>query len=244
MLWVSLALLAVQPELSEEEHRELRYWNAVAAERGESLRTEEEFLAQKATWKAQAEEHEKQRLRGAGFESAAILQRRGKSLIRATFTEPRLFLRMPGVTLERQGDGRTRITLSSDGRAKVGSALLPEATVDELEALEKEAFEADAPPAYLAWKPGDPLPPRPETISVCHAWGVVLERISRTGSEKVWGHGCYSQRAKPRLDYATKLAWAAIDAFPQCSGVAPNADPMWSLGECFGKFEPATSDNP
>lgn len=244
MIWALLVLVLTPPLLSENERRALQYWNAVAAERGEPGRTEEAYAAQLAEWKKESEAAERQRLAGAGFEPAEAIRREGRSVIRATFTEPRLFLRMPGVTLERLADGRTRLTLSSDGRAGTGSAILPKETAAELQALEAEAFIADTP-AHANWKPGDPVKPiDPPPSFVCHGWGTVLERITPANAEKVWGHGCHSQRAQPRLAYAERLAWAAIDAFPQCAGISPMTDSLSGLGQCLGKFEPSSSDNP
>jgi hypothetical protein len=81
---------------------------------------------------------------------------------------------------------------------------------------------------------------------VCHGWGATLERIAPKNIEKVSGHGCDPRpQSRARLAYAAALAKAAITAFPECGSVAgSNTDSFDELGKCFGKFDPATTDNP
>jgi hypothetical protein len=150
---------------------------------------------------------------------------------------------MPGVTLERARTGRVMVTLSSDGRAARGSKPVPPEQWQKLRALEKAAFAPDPPPPpapWLSWKRGDPLPEGPQ--SVCHGWGATLERVSPKRSEKVAAHECTAGAPiRARLAYAEKLAEIALKAFPRCT-VKP--DRFGALADCFGTFDPATSDNP
>src|SRR5688572_599203 len=100
---------------------EIEYENAVRAHWGLPPITQEELVRNRIQAKSQVPEserrYEEHRLRGAGFSPASHLQKQGRRLVRATYTEPRLFTRMPGITLERRSKG-VRVTLSSDGRAR------------------------------------------------------------------------------------------------------------------------------
>ncbi len=226
---------------------ELEYQNAVRATWGLEPMTQEDFDRERDRQIRQASEqaavYEEQRLRGAGFMPATQLQKQGRNLVRATYSEPRLMLRMPGITLERGTDGTLLVTLTSDGRAKTGKAPVPEGSWSDLQRLEKAAFAPDPPPPpppHLTWRPGDPLPP----AVTCHGWGATLERVSPDRFEKVEAHGCNSgPEVRARLTYAEKLAEVALAAFPNCEA-GEQSDTFTKLGQCFGKFEPSTSDNP
>jgi hypothetical protein len=236
------AALALSPP-AEPPVTELEYINAVLARSGLREMTQDELNQRKAYSDRFAREYEGQRLKSAGFRPAEELRKARRTLVRATFTEPRLFMRMPGVTLERGEGGRLRVTLSSDGRAKRGSAVVPGSQWKSLQTLEAAAFQQDPPPApapWLSWERGDPVPQAPQ--SVCHGWGTTLERITPAEVKKVYAHGCSREDlAKARLAYAQQIAQVAVSAFPQCRR---GDDPFEALATCFGTFDPATSANP
>lgn len=224
---------------------ELEYHNMVLEKAGLPPQTQAEFDSQRAYFRKWEAEYEGQRLRGAGFRPASELQQEGRTVIRLTYSEPRLFIRMPGVSLEPQADGSAAVTLSSDGRAESGSTRIPGQTWLELKQQETAVFAPDPPPPappHLTWKKGDPVPDIPP---VCHAWGTDIERISPTRYEKVSAHGCNKgAHIGARLNFAVEVAELVLKAFPECSEEAANADPLWQLGQCFGKFDPATTENP
>lgn len=243
MLLAAILLLATP---AEPPVTELEYVNARMAQLGLPAWTQEQLEKRNAYSKRFALEYEGNRLRGAGFVAAAELRASGRSLVRASYAEPRLFIRMPGVTLERLDDGRLTVTLSSDGRAARGTAPASAEDWRSLQALEAAAFAPDPPPApapWLSWKRGDPLPPAPQ--SVCHGWGVTLERISPGEASKTDAHECQQgPLAKARLAYGERLAEIALKAFPSCKAKADGRDLLQDLASCFGTFDPATSANP
>ena len=245
-----VVLLALLLTLAETEPvaagvTELEYHNMVLEKAGLPPQTQAEFDSQRAYFKKWETEYEGQRLRGAGFRPANEIQQEGRTVIRLTYSEPRLFIRMPGVTLEPQADGSATVTLSSDGRAKSGSARIPGQSWLELKQQEAAVFAPDPPPPpppHLTWNKGDPIPDVPP---VCHAWGTEIERISPARHEKVSAHGCnQGPHIRARLDFAVEVAEQVLKAFPECATEAAESDPLWQLGQCFGKFDPATTENP
>lgn len=240
LLIASALLLATS---TEPPVTELEYVNALMARSGLPAMTQDELDRRNAYRERSAREYEGNRLKGAGFTPAEHIRKQGRTLVRASYSEPRLFVRMPGVTLERAVDGKVKVTLSSDGRARRGAAPVAEEQWKALQALEKAAFVPDPPPRpapWLSWRRGDPLPEGPQ--SVCHGWGTTLERVSPKRAGKVEAHECNTGAlAKARLAYAEKLAEIALKAFPGCTA---KADRFQALADCFGTFEPSTSDNP
>jgi hypothetical protein len=222
----------------------LDYTNAYLAQAGLPTLSPAEFERQQVEKKQREERYEAVRLRNAGFAPAAELRRAGRTLVRATYAEPRLFIRMPGVTFEQMKDGQVAVSLTSDGRAKTGSALIPAAQWEVLRKSEAAAFAPDPPKLPTSWKKGDPVPRAPQ--SVCHAWGATIERISPAKTERVEAHGCYATPLiRARLEYAMQLAKVALDAIPGCQEHAKReGDPLDNLARCFGTFDPATTRNP
>lgn len=215
--------------------------NAIRAEYNQPLLTKALFAEQKRRALRFASEHERMRLRGAGFARAGDIARSGRTQVRATFTEPRLFVRMPGVTLESTGTG-AKASLTSDGRAKIGSGIVSRQAFEDLRALEAAAFASDPPLEPTRWRKGDPIPEPPP---VCHGWGTTIERITPGGVGKVEAHGCnHGATNAARLLYGTRLAETALTGFPDCVPADPNASAFERLAKCFGTFDPATTANP
>lgn len=241
-IFLALAAL-VLPAAQQPPASEFDLMNAIREHHGLPPHTPAEFAAAKARSARLEVEHEVQRLRGANFLPASEVSRQGRSQIRATFTEPRLFVRMPGVTIERRKDRKIHLTLSSDGRAKTGRSTISNARWKTLVRLEAAAFAPDPPIAPSTWRKGDPIP---EAGPSCHGFGVTLERISPAKSEAVWGWECNrSAQSRARLAYGHALATISLTAFPQCHAIEyQTRDPFSALATCFGKFEPSTSDNP
>lgn len=224
-------------------NHELDYLNALLERQGLPPQTLGEFEAARARSAKWEVDYETQRLRGAGFVPASQIARQGRSQIRMSFSEPRLFIRMPGVTIERSKGNRSTLILSSDGRAKTGLTAISKARWKVLARLQRAAFEADPPKAPMKWRKGDPLP---EAHPVCHGWGVTLERITPASNESVWGWECNrTAQSRARLAYGMEVARISLSAFAECRGIeSPVHDPLPALAKCFGKFEPSTSDNP
>ena len=228
---------------SAPPNNELDYLNALLERQGLPPQTLGEFEAARALSAKREADYEVQRLRGAGFVPASQIARQGRSQIRMSFSEPRLFIRMPGVTIERGKDSRSTLILSSDGRARTGQTTISKARWKGLAKIERAAFTADPAIAPMTWRKGDPLP---ETHSGCHGWGVTLERITPVKSESVWGWECNgTAQSRARLAYGMEVAKISLSAFPECRNIeSPAHDPLPALAKCFGKFEPSTSDNP
>jgi hypothetical protein len=243
---LSIFTLALLAACAARSASEFEYQNAIRQKYGQPLLTQAEFDELRHRGLADEEKHEAQRLVGAGFVPAGDIRKQGRTLVRASYSEPRLFLRMPGITLERV-EGGAILSLTSDGRAPTGRAAVPLEKWQELQRLEAAAFAPDPSPTPLAWRNGDPVPDPPP---VCHGWGAVIERVSPARADKVWGWECdRSEVHRARLDYALRLAAIALTEMPQCQALrqtlgSENSHYVFGrLGRCLGKFDPETSNN-
>ena len=189
-----------------------------------------------AEWQAN---WERDHLCEAGFRPIAEVAATGVDLRRARYTEGMLALRMPGVTLERRGDGKVFVSLTGGATPGELRAEAPAEAWTTLIANDAAAF-APLPVA----KP-DPNAPPPKPPPICHGWGVTLEAAEGNAFRKAQGHGCSYEATKAAVDYGAALARLALDNIPECAAARARAtagDPFYALAACKGRFEPKTLD--
>lgn len=237
-LVLAFLALAAGPSTAEMDYR-----NAYLAKVGLPTLSAEQFAAEKAASAASAARFQQQSRIESGLVSPELIQSSGRSLVRARYVEPRLFFRLPGLTLEKGKGGRSHVQLSSGLWAMTSPRPVPAADLRELETLEVAAFAPDPPPPWTNWKTGDPIPEAP--AGVCHAWAVMLERISPAEALMREGHGCNEgEGVRARLVYGEKLALVALAAFPACKPADPSSGTFYALSDCLKKLRPETRQTP
>lgn len=238
VLAASLAAIGTDPSTAELDYR-----NAYLAKVGLPTLSGEQFATEKAANAGNTARFHQQSRFESGFVAPELVQKSGRSLVRARYFEPRLFFRLPGVTLEKGKGGRSHIQLSSGLWAMTSPKPVAATDMRELETLEAAAFAPDAPPPWTSWKKGDPVPDAPG--GVCHAWAVMLERISPADAVLLEGHGCNEgQGVRARLVYGEKLALVALAAFPACRPANQSTGTFYALSDCLKTLRPEIQQTP
>lgn len=189
--------------------------------------------------RGQAEQRafERRLISQAGFPPITEVQAEGRVVRRVLLNDPYGMLPMPGIELERLGDGRVTLRLQYRGWSSV--ALNPSWTSDPVE-VERGAWDelaAIEQPLFTrpAFQPIDPatLPPPPSRPPpICHAWSARFEADwDRTAS---WS-GC-GGTDHPGYRYAAQVAELAVHSKAGCTFEASN--PFGSFLDCFSFAKP------
>lgn len=163
----------------------------------------------------------------AGFQPLAKVAAAKRTVRRVLFQDPYLMLPVPGIELERHGDGRATLRVIGPGTSGP-TMVLPGPAWGRLLALEPGVFFSRC---YVPWEPRkltDPTPPPPPT---CH--GVLVRFDAADDGEQrsaSWG-ACGGGKDDPKLAYAAEVARLAVTSRPACS--VNGAEPLSSFIRCF-----------
>ena len=169
----------------------------------------------------------------SGFPPLAEATAEGRELRRIVFGAPYGSFPMPGVEIERLGNGQVLLRLVFpqeilDRFAPQGISeptLLSESAWTEFVSREEEAFRPRHPP-HIARRPRGPPPPPPP---ICHGWIAYFASTGALGERLGFASQCSGP--SPQLEYANLLARTAVETRPHCR--VNEEQPMHSYLDCF-----------
>jgi hypothetical protein len=141
------------------------------------------------------------------------------------FQDPRGWMPVPGVEVERHSNGR--VTIRIVGRAEPGKqSRLPAAAWQRLRKFEADTF---APERYVP----PTLTQRSRPKSICHGWLVRLGSAQKgaIGSQS-WSQ-CGGEPDR-RYAFAVEMARLAVSSTPDCK--FDQLRPFYSYAGCFARF--------
>lgn len=157
----------------------------------------------------------------AGFAPIAVVQADGRDVRRLLLEDPYMMLPMPGVELERLGDGRVTLRLQYRGWSS-DPVQIDRASWDALASQERAVFRNPAfQPGRTKAESGAASPP-----PICHGWMARLE----AGRERAASWAACGGGQGPLYDYAVRMVELAVQSKARCS-FEPK-DPFWSFNKC------------
>lgn len=197
---LSLALLALPASAVAQDHSE-----------------------QRARWeRAQASDHQFRRRQfdQAGFPRIEDVQTPDRPVRRLLLRDPYGALPVPGVEVERRGDGQVLLRLQYQGWSSDRIAI-DRGAWDELASIESAAF------ARPTFAPAQSVAQQPPS-GPCHGWSASLQADAERTSG--WTE-CGGGDRGAAYDYAMRLVTLAMATRPACTFAPDN--PFWSFNRCF-----------
>lgn len=145
----------------------------------------------------------------------------GHDVRQVVLRDPYGMFALPGLSLERRGDGTVFFTLHFRDWQEP-PVEVPRATWEELAAMEAEVF-APPPPR----EPRDPDAPPPPPPPICHGWGATM---AGTGDIFASWHQC-AGGDEARRGYAAIFAELALSTRPDCEN--DDDEPFFPFMRCF-----------
>ena len=163
----------------------------------------------------------------AGFPLIGEAAAAGRDLRRVLFSDPYMFLPVPGVEIERFADGHVTLRVFGRGTAVAPVTIAPSAWT-ELTQHDAAVFALQPYVPWTEYKPGNPLPPPPP---ICHGW---IVRFESSDLRSATGGECLPRGEADA--YAVTVARLAVATRLDCEFVPTN--PYWSFSQCFTPGQP------